>query len=112
MDEPIEVDLNNIANGAALTEFQESFKKVMENIADIRTKDTAKRKITLVFDIVPKDRASIDIKVFSEEKLAKREGAATRVYASTEENDVAHLDMNEQYNIPEMEGITKLEVNK
>lgn len=105
MNEPVEINLNTIAGGAALEEFEIAYRKVMDNIADLATKAETKRKVTLVFDFSPaKDRGRVGVSVSAEPKLAKRESTEADVYSHVNEKgeNIAVHDMNDQLEIPGM----------
>jgi len=65
------VTLDGLGDGAALEKFQTELGRVLENIADINTPATDKRKITLTFEFKPdEDRQASKIIISSSSTLA------------------------------------------
>lgn len=84
------IDLNKVANGALLEMVNLELQKVFENIADVNTKETAKRGITIQLDFTPDKKRSIvgtDISVKS--KLAGRTGTSTNFLVGESSNGKA-----------------------
>ena len=75
------VNLHTLGNGLAAQKFQDEFEKVLENIADRRTKGTAKREIKLTFVVVPDEGREVGVvEVKSECKLAPIPAKKTMMY--------------------------------
>lgn len=75
------VSLDNIGKGAALVLFEAELKKVLDNIADLNTSPSAKRKISLVVTITPTDdRTMGQVGIDCKAQLAPRRGEVTAVY--------------------------------
>ncbi|KAB2860022.1 MAG: replication terminator protein [Exiguobacterium chiriqhucha] len=53
------IDLNNFADGALLERVNMEIEKVLENIQDLNTDATKKRKVTITLDIEPNDRREL-----------------------------------------------------
>lgn len=53
------IDLNNFAEGALLERVNMEIEKVLENIQDLNTDATKKRKVTITLDIEPNDRREL-----------------------------------------------------
>lgn len=53
------IDLNNFADGALLERVNMEIGKVLENIQDLNTDATKKRKVTITLDIEPSDRREL-----------------------------------------------------
>lgn len=93
------IDLNKIANGALLEMANREMKKILENIADPNTKESAKRSLTITLTFEPskgRDVASTDIQVKS--KLVPRNGASTNFIIGEDSNGVTGGEMKS--NIP------------
>lgn len=72
------IDLNSVANGALLEMTNLELQKVFENIADVNTKATNKRSITIQLDFTPdKQRSVISTDINVRSKLAGRAATST-----------------------------------
>lgn len=87
MENKIDIDLNDFAEGAMKEKFNQEFKKVLENIKDPNTKSEAKRKliVELTFE-TDEDRELSTVTVTTKTKLADRVGIPTRVIIDRDGN--------------------------
>lgn len=70
------IDLNKVANGGLSEMVNLEMKKVFENIADVNTKETAKRSITIQIEFTPdKKRSVVSTDISVKSRLAS--GAST-----------------------------------
>lgn len=81
------IDLNKVANGALLEMVNLESQKVFDNIADVNTKETAKRGITIQLDFTPdKQRNVINVEITVKSKLAGRVGTSTNFLVGEDSN--------------------------
>lgn len=72
------IDLATLAEGALQEMANIEMQKIMDNIADINTKQKAKRSMTITIDFMPNDtRSVIDTSISVKAKLVGRNGTTT-----------------------------------
>lgn len=72
------IDLATLAEGALQEMANIEMQKIMDNIADINTKQKAKRSMTITIDFTPNDtRSVIDTSISVKSKLVGRNGTTT-----------------------------------
>lgn len=85
------VSVLQMSKGAILERVDYEMGRVIDNILDVNTKPTAKRKITLTLDIRPdEDRQTVSIDTTAKSTLAPTKAVTTTLYIS-EDNEGAPL---------------------
>lgn len=84
------IDLNKVANGAMLEMVNIELQKVFDNIADVNTKETAKRSITIQLDFNPdKNRTIVGTDITVKSKLVGRASTSTNFLVGEDSNGKA-----------------------
>lgn len=104
-----EATLETIAEGVAKELFDYELAKVSENIGDVNTSATAKRKITLTFEFTPDEgRDEAKVHVSAKSTLAAVKGYTRTIFVGKKNgkmtmfgNDTKQIDMFD-------DGVTKL----
>jgi hypothetical protein len=80
MDEKF-VSLDSLGQGAAVELFQDGLRQVLENVLDLNTKATAKRTVTMTFEIKPdEDRTFAHTALEVKTKLAPPKPVGIPIY--------------------------------
>lgn len=88
-DGPVELNIGNIAGGAAPELFNHEIERMLKNVGDVNTDPEAKRSITMKFDFAPSpDRKSAVVKLTVSSKLAGVNSVAGSVFMSTAHGEV------------------------
>ncbi|GEO64447.1 hypothetical protein [Companilactobacillus nantensis] len=83
----INFNLSEIAEGAVQAKFAKEVQRVCENILDLNTDASKKRKITLTLTYVPNDqRNSVDVGVEAKSTLAPQVGTSTTMLLGRDMN--------------------------
>lgn len=94
-----------MARGAFQERVDYEMEKVVSNILDPNTKATAKRKITLVIELVPDDdRRQIAVNVMAKSALAPTSPVGTALFVTSDDNgELAVVEM-----VPQVPGQTSM----
>jgi hypothetical protein len=97
----INFNLSEIAEGAVQAKFAKEVKRVCENILDLNTDASKKRKITLTLTYIPNDqRNSVDVLVEAKSTLAPQVGTSTTMLLGRDMN-TGFINANElKSNVP------------
>ena len=97
----INFNLSEIAEGAVQAKFAKDVKRVCENILDLNTDASKKRKITLTLTYIPNDqRNSVDVLVEAKSTLAPQVGTSTTMLLGRDMN-TGFINANElKSNVP------------
>lgn len=89
-----------MARGAISERVDYEMSRVVDNILDLNTKATAKRKVTLTVEIEPDDmRQTLGVKVTAKSTLAPTNPVSTSLFVTADENgELAVVEMTP--NIP------------
>lgn len=91
------INLDNLAEGAVREKFNNALKEVTKNILDPNTKASSKRTITLKLTFEPgEDREIADVTVDYSTKLAPVKGVSTRFVIGTDGSDVIASEYKKQ----------------
>jgi len=74
------LSLANLGGGAAIERFDDELQRVLDNIADPNTIETAPREVTLKVKIKPKERSYAKLDIVCSSKLATAEPYSTNAY--------------------------------
>ena len=74
------LSLENLGGGAAIEQFDAELQRVLDNIADPNTVETAAREVTLKVKITPKERSYAKLEIICTSKLANAEPYSTNAY--------------------------------
>ena len=87
-----------MARGAIEERVDYEMAKVIDNILDLNTSPTAKRKVSLTVEIVPDDlRETLNVRVTAKSTLAPTNPIATSLFVTSDENgEVAAVEMTPQ----------------
>jgi hypothetical protein len=100
-DEVQVVGLATLKNGAAVELFDEEFRKVLENVADINTKPDAMREVTLKVKLKPsEDRALGAVEIIVTSKLAPFRPTSTTVYIGRNGQATEYNPRQPQFSFP------------
>lgn len=101
INQAINFNLSDIAEGGVQEKFATEMKKVADNILDPNTEAKAKRKVTLEMTLVPNDnRDAIDVMVSVKSRLAPQVGVTTTMLLGRND-DTGMIEANElQSGIP------------
>jgi hypothetical protein len=102
------INLGNLLHGSAEELFEESLKKVIENIEDLNTNHKAKREIVIKLTIEPTDenRSSAVCSLDVQAKLAPRRGYSAPIVFGRENTEIFAYQMPRQmplFTEPELE---------
>lgn len=91
MDEPITVNIGNVADGAMVEAFEKTLREVLLNIADPSTLATQSRHIVLRLKIKPNDdRVQLNTEFTCESKLASVTPNLSRMFVGRDEAGVLY----------------------
>ena len=87
-----------MARGSIIERTDYEMSKIIDNILDVNTKATAKRKLTLTIEIVPDDdRRVLSVKVGAKSALAETTAVSTALYVSKDSHgDLYAVEMTAQ----------------
>ena len=87
-----------MARGAIEERMDYEMARVIDNILDLNTKPTAKRKVTLTVEIEPDDmRETLSVKVTAKSALAPTNPISTSLFVTADENgEVTAVEMTPQ----------------
>lgn len=86
-----------MARGAIEERIDLEMTKVLENILDMNTKATAKRKLVVTFEIVPDDeRRTLSVSATAKSTLAPTNPVATALYVGTSKGEIQAVEMTAQ----------------
>ena len=106
MDSQKRDSIMRMARGAFEERVDYEMEKVIENILDVNTKATAKRKITLTIELTPDDeRQTIHVAVTAKSTLAATNPVTTSLYCTSDAN--GELVVAEM--VPQVPGQMKLD---
>lgn len=95
-----------MARGAFMERADYEMSRVVDNILDVNTKATAKRKITITLEITPDDmRSNVDVSVTVKSTLAATNPVKTTLYIAGEKS-TGELQVVEM--VPNIPGQTSL----
>jgi hypothetical protein len=81
MNEPITINIGNVADGAMVDAFELKLREVLANIADPSTEAKQKREINLCLKLHPKeDRVQINVEFTCTAKLAGLMPSTSRIF--------------------------------
>lgn len=87
MDEQKRDSILRMARGAFEERVDYEMDRVIQNILDVNTKPTAKRKITLTIELTPDDdRQTIAVSVTAKSALAPTNPVTTALYCTDDDN--------------------------
>lgn len=88
--QPEKVSLLNICSGAVEEIFQREMKRILENIRDVNTADTAKRELTLKFTFKPyPDRSGATVEFATKSGLANVEAVNGTIHITAATGELA-----------------------
>lgn len=96
MEELPTVNLVNLAQGAAIEKFEREFQRVIENIADVNTDETAIREVVLRIKIKPTSRKAAVLVVDAVAKLAPEIAEGTTIYFGTRNGQKVAVEQDER----------------
>lgn len=100
------LSIGKIARGAALEKLDVEIAKVIENIMDINTPATAKRKLTINIVFAPSDsRNEAELEVNSRLFLAPTNSVSTRIYMDKKGDDLYVGELVKPKTMPGQESI-------
>lgn len=91
----ININLNSLAGGATAEQINREIERVLENIQDPNTDQTAKRKLTITMTFIPdkNDCDVVDISTVCKAALAPSNGTSTRFVVG--KNQKGEIEANE-----------------
>ena len=91
------LSIDNMANGAVYEMTTDALKKLAENIADVNTSPTQKRKIVVTIEAAPyNDRSGAELTIKVENKLAGQKPAMGTTYFARRNGGVLAFSRNTQ----------------
>lgn len=89
------LSIDNMANGAVYEMTTDALKKLAENIADVNTSPTQKRKIVITIEAAPyNDRSGAELTIKVENKLAGQKPATGTTYFARRNGEVLAFSRN------------------
>lgn len=106
MDQQAKTSILEMARGAIMERADYEVKRVIDNILDVNTKATEKRKITITVEFKPDDeRQVIQVSAHAKSSLASTNPISTSLYVASDYNG----EMQVVEMVPQIPGQTSME---